>query len=120
MTDYRNKRIVVVGAGRSGTGLARYFQQHGAKVTLSDRRSLEQLPAVDQLALEGIGLDLGGHSEALFTGADLIALSPGVPLEIPAIARASAAGKKEPCRAVHWASSSAQKSQRPAAARRRS
>jgi len=91
-TDYRNKQVVVVGAGRSGTGLARYFKRHGAQVTLSDRRTLEQLPGVDQLASEGIGLDLGGHTETLFTGADLIALSPGVPLEVPAIARALASG----------------------------
>jgi len=92
MTDYQNKKIVVVGAGRSGTGLARYFKRQGAQVTLSDRRSLEQLPGADQLAIEGVGLDLGGHTETLFTCADLIALSPGVPLEVPAIAKALAAG----------------------------
>ena len=49
MTDYQNKRVVIVGAGRSGVGLAHYFKARGATVTLSDRRSLEQLPGVDQL-----------------------------------------------------------------------
>lgn len=82
----------MVGAGRSGVGLARYFKACGASVVLSDRRSLEQLPGVDQLVTSGIGLDLGGHTEEIFSGADLIALSPGVPLEVPAIAKAVAAG----------------------------
>jgi len=85
MTDYQNKRVVIVGAGRSGVGLAHYFKARGA-------RSLEQLPGVDQLVTSGIGLDLGGHTEELFSSADLIALSPGVPLDVPAIATVLAKG----------------------------
>ncbi len=92
MTDYRNKRIVVVGAGRSGIGLARYFNERGAHVTLSDRRPPEQLAGLEPLVALQVWLDLGGHTEALFGAADLIALSPGVPLEIPAIAGALAKG----------------------------
>lgn len=91
-TNYRHKRVVVVGAGRSGIGLARYFMARGAAVSLSDRRPFEQLPDLAPLAGEGVRLDLGGHTEALFTGADLIALSPGVPPEIAVIAKAAAAG----------------------------
>jgi UDP-N-acetylmuramoylalanine--D-glutamate ligase len=91
-TNYRDKQIVVVGAGRSGIGLARYFQARGACVTLSDRRTAEQLPEVAALSASGVHLDLGGHSEALFSSVDLIALSPGVSLSVPVIARAVAAG----------------------------
>jgi UDP-N-acetylmuramoylalanine--D-glutamate ligase len=90
--DYQHKQVIVVGAGRSGIGLARYFAARGAVVTLSDRRSREQLPALAPLASEGVQFDLGGHSESLFAAADLIALSPGVPAEIPAIAAAAAKG----------------------------
>ena len=91
-TDYLDKKIVVVGAGRSGIGLARFFVARGATVALSDRRTAEQLADLAPLAGEGVRLDLGGHSEELFIAADLIALSPGVPAEIPVIARASAQG----------------------------
>lgn len=90
--DYRNRHVVVVGAGRSGVGLARYFRSRGASVVLSDRRPAEALEQLAALAAEGVQLDLGGHTEALFTGADLIALSPGVPAEIPAIVAAAAKG----------------------------
>lgn len=89
---YHNRKIIVVGAARSGLALCAYFLERGARVTLSDRRSREQ--CADQLAdLDGrIDLDLGQHTADLFIAADLIAVSPGVPLEIPAIAAAKAAG----------------------------
>jgi UDP-N-acetylmuramoylalanine--D-glutamate ligase len=91
-TDYRNQRVVVVGAGRSGVGLARYFQARGARVVLSDRRPAEDLQTLADLPLNGMQLDLGGHTAALFDSADLIALSPGVPPEMPVVASAAARG----------------------------
>ena len=91
-TDYRAQRVIVVGAGRSGVGLANYFAARGAEVVLSDRRPAEALDALTALAAPGIRLDLGGHTTELFTGADLIALSPGVPADIPVVACAVARG----------------------------
>lgn len=91
MNDYRDRQVVVVGAGRSGRGLARFFLAGGARVALSDRRP-EQTPELAALAAAGVRLDLGGHSPELFAAADLVALSPGVPAEIPAIAGAAARG----------------------------
>ena len=90
--DYRHKRVVVVGAGRSGIGLAHFFRERGARVTLSDRRPAAELASAPELAASGVRLDLGGHSAELFNAADLIALSPGVPPEIPAVAGAAACG----------------------------
>lgn len=40
----------------------------------------------------GVELELGGHEPAGFASADLIVVSPGVPLEMPAIAAARARG----------------------------
>jgi len=90
--DYRDKQIVVVGAGKSGLALCDYFCHLGAKVVLSDRREFSDVSG--QLgALAGqIELDLGGHTTELFSQADLVVLSPGVPLEIPAVAAARSAG----------------------------
>jgi len=90
--DYQNKRVVVVGAGRSGIGLARYFRGCGALVALSDRRSADALESLAALKAGGVHLDLGGHTEVLFATADLIVLSPGVPAEIPAVAKAASLG----------------------------
>jgi UDP-N-acetylmuramoylalanine--D-glutamate ligase len=92
MDNYRDKRIVVVGAGRSGRSLAEYFLSRGASVTLSDNRSLDQFKEADQLKEKGLNLDFGGHSEELFIASDLIAISPGVPLDLPVLAAARRLG----------------------------
>ena len=90
--DFANKKVVVVGAGRSGLALAAYFARRGARVTLSDRRPAERLGNLEALRTQGVTLDLGGHTASLFAGADLIAVSPGVPLEVPAIGAAQKKG----------------------------
>jgi UDP-N-acetylmuramoylalanine--D-glutamate ligase len=91
MRDFTDKRVVVVGAGRSGLSLAAYFRRRGAAVTLSDSRTAERIGPIPGLT-PGVRLDLGGHTEAFFAEADLLAISPGVPLTIPPVAAASARG----------------------------
>lgn len=74
------KRVVVVGLGKSGLAAARLALREGARVTINDKKSEAELtgPAAEARAL-GVELSLGGHPEALFLGADLVVLSPGVP-----------------------------------------
>ncbi|MDW7644542.1 MAG: UDP-N-acetylmuramoyl-L-alanine--D-glutamate ligase [Desulfuromonadales bacterium] len=89
--DFTGKQIVVVGAGRTGVALCAYFSRRGARVTLSDQRSAERIEGLARLP-KNTATDFGGHTEALFQEADLIAVSPGVPLTVPAIAKAAASG----------------------------
>ncbi len=81
--DYQDKQIVIVGAGSTGRSLTRFFLARGAKVVLSDCRLAECFDDLNELNRLGARLDLGGHTQALFLAADLIAVSPGVPLDIP-------------------------------------
>ena len=81
--DYQDKKIVIVGAGATGRSLARFFLARRAQVVLSDHRSGDCFDDLDELSRIGARLDLGGHTRELFLGADLIAVSPGVPLDIP-------------------------------------
>lgn len=92
--EYRDKCIVVVGAGKSGLALCDYFSHLGARVVLSDRREQHDMVARLGALADQVTLDLGGHSEAYFRQADLVVVSPGVPLDIPAVAAAEAAGVK--------------------------
>lgn len=78
-------KIVVVGAGSTGCSLARFFISRQARVTLSDQRSAALFNNLDALQMSGVELDLGGHTQALFTAADLVVVSPGVPLDIPVL-----------------------------------
>lgn len=90
--DFRHKKIVVTGGGRTGLVLADYFLRRGAEVILSDRRPAARIPGLQTLEGKGVHLDLEGHTPALFTSADLVAVSPGVPLTAPAVAAALAEG----------------------------
>ncbi|MCC7032316.1 MAG: UDP-N-acetylmuramoyl-L-alanine--D-glutamate ligase [Acidobacteria bacterium] len=86
----RGQRVLVVGAARSGVAAARLLARRGAVVTLTDRR--EAIPDAEVLREAGIALELGGHRAESFERADLVVLSPGVPIELPEAARARAAG----------------------------
>ncbi len=81
------KRILVVGAGKSGMAVARFCSRRGALVTVSDRRGASEIGSGGDLLNPAISWELGGHDEASFLAADLIVVSPGVP-EIPALAAA--------------------------------
>jgi len=81
------KKVLVVGLGRSGQAAARVCAQHGATVTVTDRRGPEALAAARAHLPPGTVEELGGHREATFLAADLVVLSPGVP-ELPEIAAA--------------------------------
>ena len=84
------QRVVVVGAARSGVAAAELLARRGAKVTVTDRKT--EIDAAEALADGGITLELGGHRTQTLTSADLVVVSPGVPLEQPALAAARHAG----------------------------
>jgi UDP-N-acetylmuramoylalanine--D-glutamate ligase len=83
-------RVVVVGAARSGVAAAELLVSRGAHVTLSDLR--DAIDDGDRLTRIGVHLELGRHGTETFAAADLIVLSPGVPMTQPAIAAARARG----------------------------
>ncbi|PYT12271.1 MAG: UDP-N-acetylmuramoyl-L-alanine--D-glutamate ligase [Acidobacteria bacterium] len=86
-------RVVVVGAQKSGVAMARFLLSRQASVVLTDVRSLETLgPEAEALQREGAMLQAGGHVTRAFVEADLIAVSPGVPLSIAPIAEARRRG----------------------------
>ena len=92
MTDYRGRNAVVLGLGLTGLTLARHLARHGAIVRVADTRP--HPPNAARLAdeLPGVPLASGPFTAATLAGADLVAISPGVPKDQPAIADAVAAG----------------------------
>ena len=84
------RHVVVVGAARSGLAAAELLRKRGARVTLSEARpSFDESPA---LAAAGVRIETGGHQEATLAAADLVVVSPGVPMEQPAFEAARARG----------------------------
>jgi UDP-N-acetylmuramoylalanine--D-glutamate ligase len=79
-SELKDKRILVVGLGKTGVALAHFLTEHGAQVTITDHKSKPELSS--QLELMGdmpIKFDLGGHQPKTFLQQDLVILSPGVP-----------------------------------------
>ncbi len=77
--DIKDKKVMVIGLGRTGVAVSRFLVSKGAKVTISDHKSKPELTT--QLEdIEGLDVeyDLGGHTPKLFSQQDLIILSPGV------------------------------------------
>jgi len=85
----QDKDVVVAGGGRSGVAASELLIARGARVTLSDPAAF---PEADRLRLLGVNVEIGPHRQELFTGADLVVLSPGVPPHQPAIEAARRAG----------------------------
>lgn len=74
------KNAVIVGAGASGLAAAALLVRRGARVVVNDGRSRDALGDTATRAEQaGAELALGGHEEAVFDGADLVVVSPGVP-----------------------------------------
>lgn len=87
--SWNEKRVVIMGAARQGTALARYLAEKGAQVTITDAQPAEKLTlARESLAGLPIRWALGGHPLELLDETDLLCLSGGVPLTIPFVKEA--------------------------------
>jgi UDP-N-acetylmuramoylalanine--D-glutamate ligase len=91
--ELKGARVVVVGLGRTGEALARFLVQRGALVTATDIQDRARLAdKIQDLEEIGVTLELGDHNLTTFLKADLIVVSPGVPMNIPPLAQARTKG----------------------------
>src|SRR5688572_5597111 len=92
-TDWNHKRVLILGAARQGLALARWLSLHGARVTLNDMRSADELRiARESLAEYQIDWVLGEHPLDLLDSTDVLCLSGGVPLTLPIVVEAAKRG----------------------------
>ena len=85
--NWKNKRVVIIGAARQGLALARYLARHGARVILNDRRAPEQLQnEISAMANTGVEWVTGGLPLSIMEPRpDLLCVSGGVPLNNPLV-----------------------------------
>src|ERR1700691_379682 len=92
--DVNDKRVLVVGLGKSGVASALFLKAKGARVTVSDAKPQDQLKDEIPVLLDhGIAVETGGHGQRTFGGQDLIVVSPGVPTDAPPLVQARALGE---------------------------
>ena len=95
MEKYVGKKILVVGLGLQGggVGIAKYFADLGANVTVTDKKSEKQLsPSIEALKDYEITFHLGGHQQDDFLSADIIFKGPSVLWTTPEIVAAEKKG----------------------------
>ncbi len=81
--DYGNKKVAVLGAGRSGKAAALLLAEEGAKVTMLDSAPEEKLAGLDPLRAKGVYMLCGPAAEEDPAVYDLGVLSPGIDPELP-------------------------------------
>ena len=87
------KRVTVLGLGIEGVDLVRYLTSQGANVTVSDAKSPEALSArIKELDKLPVSFSLGENRIADAAEADMLFVSQGVPLTLPAIEAAREQG----------------------------
>jgi UDP-N-acetylmuramoylalanine--D-glutamate ligase len=92
--DLNDKRVLVVGLGKSGVASALFLKSRGARVTVSDSKPEAELRKEILLLLDhGITVETGGHGDRTFRGQDLIVVSPGVPFDAPQLVQARTLGE---------------------------
>ena len=99
MEDFKGKKVLIFGLGLNdgGLGMAEFFLEQGAVVTITDGKSEEELkPTLEKLEKykERITLHLGGHIEEDFINNDIIIRNPAIKPDNQYLQIARDAGKR--------------------------
>lgn len=78
--NLKEKKILVIGLGKTGIATARFLIGRGARVVVTDEKPRSELKDVlDELESTKTQFTFGDYSPEIISGADLIIPSPGVP-----------------------------------------
>ena len=92
LNEIKNKHITVLGLGVTGLGIVRFLLSHGLAPKVIDSRATP--PGIDWLKEHAPNLDthFGNLDDAELCSSNMIIISPGLSLKIPAVANAINAG----------------------------
>lgn len=89
---YAGKQVGVLGLGREGIEVVRFMVREGASVTVLDAATPKQLANYDLANKLGVTFQLGSRYKDNWEELDIIVRSPGVPLDMPELRKASKKG----------------------------
>src|SRR3989344_5815820 len=87
---YRGKKVLIFGLGLLGGGVAtaKWFINQGAKVTITDLKTKEELKSSLKQIKGKYTLSLGKHKLADIKTANFVVVNPGVPANLPILRKA--------------------------------
>ncbi|KRN86192.1 UDP-N-acetylmuramoyl-L-alanine--D-glutamate ligase [Ligilactobacillus acidipiscis] len=88
--DYKNKNILVLGLGTSGSNAAMLLHKLEANVTVNDKKVPTDLSLVNKLTQQGIKVVTGSHPLELLENCQLMVKNPGIPYSNPLVKKALA------------------------------
>lgn len=92
-TEVQGKNVLVVGLGQTGVAVSKFLVARGAKVTITDAKQRADVESsIAELGDLPVELDLGAHNSKTFLSAELIVVSPGVPLNLKVLDEARERG----------------------------
>ncbi|MGX7048210.1 UDP-N-acetylmuramoyl-L-alanine--D-glutamate ligase [Pseudolactococcus piscium] len=92
-SNFKNKKVLVLGLAKSGESAARVLKALGAIVTVNDGKPFDENPAAQSLLAEGIKVITGEHPLGLLEEAfEVMVKNPGIPYDNPMVVRALALG----------------------------
>jgi len=90
--NFAGRKVLVLGLGDTGLSMAKWLARNGAVVRVADTRAAPPRLAELKRSLPSVTAQFGPFRDEMFADADLIAVSPGVPLADRNVQRAIAAG----------------------------
>ena len=89
ITDYQNKKVLILGLAKSGVSAAKVLHELGAFVTVNDFKQFDQNPEAQDLLTLGIRVITGSHPiELLDEDFSLLIKNPGIPYSNPLVKKA--------------------------------
>ncbi|AEN99412.1 UDP-N-acetylmuramoyl-L-alanine--D-glutamate ligase [Lactobacillus sanfranciscensis] len=85
INDYKDKNVLVFGAGLSGTNAAKLLIKLGANVTLTDAKPASEIADFDELVKAGVKVVAGKSPLSLLDNVDLMIKNPGINYDVPLV-----------------------------------
>ncbi|NDR69335.1 UDP-N-acetylmuramoyl-L-alanine--D-glutamate ligase [Fructilactobacillus sanfranciscensis] len=85
INDYKDKNVLVFGAGLSGTNAAKLLIKLGANVTLTDAKPASEIADFDELVKDGVKVVAGKSPLSLLDNVDLMVKNPGINYDVPLV-----------------------------------
>lgn len=81
LTNWFDRKVLVLGFSKSGIAAAKYLNRHGAEVFITEYREEkpEDNDKKNELTALGIRVEFGGHSDEFIKDSYLAVTSPGIP-----------------------------------------